>query len=166
MRFITSILLVGIALLSGCGIYSASSGRVDDSIKQVSIPYLVNETAEPGIGIELTDAIIQAIQADNTLKIVDDAISSSDITGRVVRYKLKEAFTTSDLKVDEYQVQILVELSMRVKSDDSYLFENKKIAGTGNYILDDPDGTSEQTARVEAAGEIVREILATIVEDW
>jgi len=100
------------------------------------------------------------------LKIVDDAISSSEITGRVVRYKLKEAFTTTDLKVDEYQVQILVELSMRVKGTETYMFENKKIAGTGNYILDDPEGTSEQTARVEAAGEIVREILAAIVEDW
>jgi len=165
LKFII-LLLVAIAFLPGCGIYSASSGRVDDSVKEVSIPYLVNETAEPGIGLELTDAIVEAIQTDNTLKIVDDSISSSEITGRVVRYKLKEAFTTSDLKVDEYQVQILVELSMRVKGADSYLFENKKIAGTGNYILDDPEGTSEQTARVEAAGEIVREILATIVEDW
>jgi len=160
------LLLAGIVLVSGCGVYSASSGRVDDTIKRVSIPYLVNETAEPGIGIELTDAIIEAIQTDNTLKIVDDAISSSEITGRVVRYKLKEAFTTTDLKVDEYQVQILVELSMRVKGTETYMFENKKIAGTGNYILDDPEGTSEQTARVEAAGEIVREILAAIVEDW
>jgi hypothetical protein len=162
-------IVMGLIIISGCGIYSASSGRVDDTIKKVSIPFLVNETAEPNIGIDLTDAIIQAIQADNTLKVVDDKTASSEIIGKVIRYKLKEAFTTSDLRVDEYQIQILVELSMRIKDTDEYLFEDKKITGTGNFIIDGEEInglTPEQAARNEAAGEIVREILASVVEDW
>lgn len=160
------VILLVCLLVNGCGIYSASSGRIDETIKKVNIPYIENETSEPNIGIELTDAIIQAIQNDNTLKIVDQNAASSVISGRVFRYNLKEAFTSANLTVDEYQVQIMVELSMQVKETGEFLFENKKIAGTGNYILDDPDGTSEETARSEAAEEIVREILAVIVEDW
>ena len=60
-----SFLLAGIGLLSlyGCGVYSASSGRVQEERKRVAVSYLENRTAEPNIEVQLTDAIIQALQA-------------------------------------------------------------------------------------------------------
>ena len=65
----------------------------------------------------------------------------------------------------EYQVQIAVELTLTVRATGERLFERKRFTGTGNYVLND-DVSSEDTARKEAAEEIVRDILALVVEDW
>jgi len=53
-----------------------------------------------------------------------------------------------------------------VRSTGETLFSNKQFTGTGNYVLDDPQGTTEESARLEAAEQIVRDILAQVVEGW
>jgi hypothetical protein len=158
-------LVLLLVIVGGCGVYSASSGRVDESIKRVVVEYLENLTAEPNIGVDLSDAITRAVQLDNTLKVVDEADADSIISGKVMRYSLKEVAARQDLTVTEYQVQIAVVLSMTIRSSGEKLFDNKRFTGTGNYVLND-DVSSEETARVEAAEEIVRDILALVVEDW
>ena len=162
---VAAYLLMTLAL-TGCGVYSASSGRVDESIKRVTVEYLENQTAEPGIEVDLTDAIIRALQFDNTLKVVEEGSSDSIITGKVTRYTLREVAARQDLTVNEYQVQIAVTLTFTVRATGESLFKDKRFTGVGNYVLDDANGTTEETARTEAAEEIVRDILAQVVEDW
>lgn len=157
------VLLVGCA---GCGVYSASTGRVDESIQRVGVRYLENMTSEATIGVDLTDAIILAIQTDNTLKVVDEGAADTILSGKVVRYFLKEVFARENLTVNEYQVQIAVVLDFERRSTGEKIFSQKRFNGTGNYVLDDPAGTSEETARQEAAVEIVKDILALVVEGW
>lgn len=155
-------------LAAGCGAYSTSSGRVDESLRWVNVPYLENATAEPNIEIELTEAIITALQDDNTLRVVGPEAARVELAGRVVGYKLREAFTSAtggNMQVDEYQVQISVELTMRRLDGGENVFTRKRLNGSGNFILGD-GATSELTARGEAAAEIVREVLGLIVEDW
>lgn len=152
--------------VGGCGVYSASSGRIDENLRRVAVPYLENRTPEPGIEIELTNLIISALQDDRTMKVVGRQEADTELTGAVLHYKLQEAFTDPELLVDEYQVQILVELTLTEISTGEPVFTRKRIRGTGNFIVDDPEGTSEETARAEAADEIIRDVLASVVEDW
>ena len=100
------------------------------------------------------------------LKVVDAASADTEIAGAVLVYKRQEAFTTGELLVDEYQVQIMVELDFTELGTGEKIFAKKRIRGTGNYVLDDPDGSTEETAREEAAAEIVRDVVASVVEDW
>ena len=163
-----ALLLAGIGLLPlhGCGVYSASSGRVQEERKRVAVSYLENRTAEPNIEVQLTDAIIQALQDDNTLKVVEEPDADSLLSGVVERYRLKEAFTNADLQINEYQVQIAVSLTFEIKQTGERVIDKQRFTGVGNYSLDDPNGTSELTARVEAAREIVRDVVAQVVEEW
>lgn len=160
--------LLGLVALSltGCGIYSASSGRVSTEIRRVAVPFLENLSAEPDIEVELTEGIITAIQDDNTLKVVSEDNADSILSGKVVRYQLQESFATADQLVNAFQVQIAVELTFTVVKTGKHIFENKRFIGTGNYQLDDPAGRDINTARQDAAGEIVRDVLAQVVESW
>ena len=155
-----------LALVGGCSIYSASSGRVEESIQRVAVRMLENSTPEPNLGVELSDAIILALQTDNTLKVVDEESADSIIFGEVLRYNLKELATRSDLLVNEYQVQIAVVLTFEVLASGERVFDKKRFRGTGNYFLDDSSETDEISARAEAADEIVKDILGQVVEDW
>jgi len=163
-------LALGVALLAmlsgGCGVYSASSGRVDENIQRVYVDYLENMTPEPNLGVDIAEGIIEALQIDNTLKVVDEGSADSILSGKVLRYHLKEvAARGTDLTVNEYQVQISVQLDFLVRSTGEALFSKKRFNGTGNYVLED-DATDEETARKEALTEIVKDILAQVVEDW
>ena len=159
--------LASIAAADGCVGYSTSRGRVDESIQKVYVEYLEDLTAEPNIGVDLTDAIIEAIQVDNTLKVVSEADADAIIDGRVTRYHLREMAPRQDLTVNEYQIQIAVMLSFNVRATGETIFKEKRFLGTGVYILDDPTGqTTEQTAKTEAGREIVKDILALVVADW
>lgn len=165
VRAAAAVLLLA-ACAGGCGIYTASSGRVSEDRKRVFVAFLDNETPEANIGVELTDAIVAALQKDNTLKVVGEDAADATVTGKVTRYLLREMATRADLTVNEYQVQIAVSLTFTIRRTGETIFEKRTFNGSGNYVLNDPQGTSEQTARAEAAGEIVRDILAQVVEDW
>ena len=153
------------AVTAGCGVYSASSGRVESSRSRIAVPYLENVTAQPDLGVALTDLIVAAIQEDNTLKVVPEEAASSVLEGRVTRYNRRQVSTTNSLRVDEYQVQIAVELTLILRGTGETLFAKRVFTGVGNYFLEDPE-TTEETARELAAKEIVRDVLALIVEDW
>lgn len=163
-RFSMVLLILILAVSSGgCGVYSASSGRVDENIKRVFVEYLENMTAEPNLGVDMSDFIVRAVQLDNTLKIVDKAEADSFISGKVMRYHLQEVFAKENLTVNEFQVQIAVMLSFTVRSTGETIFKNKRFTGTGNYVTGESD---EENARNEAVEEIVRDILAEVVEGW
>jgi len=159
------LVLLLVFTVAGCGVYSASSGRVDQSIQRVSVEYFENRTPEPDLGILLTDLLIAALQKDNTLRIVDGQVSDSVIEGTVVRYHLRKASMSAEQQVDEYQVQIAVTLTFRVKATGETVFEKKQFTGVGNYFLDDGN-SNEATARNDAVVEITKDVLAEVVEDW
>ncbi|MFO7609190.1 MAG: LptE family protein [Candidatus Krumholzibacteriia bacterium] len=159
-------LFASLGTAAGCGVYSASSGRVDDSLKRISVQYFENRTAEPNLGVDLADAVILSLQTDNTLKVVDEASSDTILSGEVTRYARREQFARQDLTVNEYQVQIAVSLTLARRATGETIFKDRRFTGTGNYLLDGSNGTSEQTARSQAATEIVKDILAQVVEDW
>lgn len=152
--------------VAGCGVYSASSGRVDADRQRVAVRVLENRTSEPNLGLELTDAIILAIQNDNTLKVVDENVASSVISGEVVQYTLRQVSTTQNLTVDEYEVRIAVSLTFEILETGERIFDRRRFNGSGRYQIDPASETSETTARDEAALEIVKDILAQVVEDW
>lgn len=166
-RLITSALVLAAACAAGgCGIYSASSGRVEESLKRIAVLFFANDTAEPNLGVDLSQAVIQALQTDNTLKVVEEGSADTILDGRVVRYARKEQFARQDLTVIEYQVQIAVILTLTRRATGETVFKDRRFIGSGNYLLDGSNGTSEQTARIEAGTEIVKDILALVVEDW
>jgi len=160
------IALVSVVAATGCGVYSTSVGRVDETLQRVAVEYLENRTSEADLGIQVSEDIIEAIQDDNTLKVVSLDAANSVIDGAVTGYRLRRMAVSPELQVEEYQVQMVVELTLRVKVTGEAIFEKRRFTGTGNYYLDDPNGSTEESARDDAVAEIVRDVLAQVVEDW
>lgn len=158
---------VGVLILAaGCGVYSTSSGRVDASLERMAVEFLENRTAEADLGIAVAEGIIDAIEEDNTVKVVDRESANTVLEGAVTGYRLRRMAVSAELQVEEYQVQMVVQLTLRMKATGEVIFTERRFTGTGNYFLDDPNGSSEETARQDAIDEIVRDVLAEVVEDW
>lgn len=164
-RALATAILLLLVTASGCGVYSTRSGRVREDIRQVAVPYLENLSSESGIEIELTEAIIEAIEEEGSLRVVGEESADSILSGAVIRYAIREAYINPNQVVNEFQVQIAVELDLQVRATGEYLFQDRRITGAGNYLIEG-GSSSEQTARLEAAEQIVRDVLGTIMEGW
>ena len=78
-------LLAVAVLVTACGPYSFSGSALPSYIKTVAVPIFEDRTAEFGIKEALTDAIIERITQDNTLKISDRRRADSVLDGTVLR---------------------------------------------------------------------------------
>ncbi|TFG88688.1 MAG: hypothetical protein E4H16_04695, partial [Candidatus Atribacteria bacterium] len=127
-----------------CGLYRTTSRTAGD-IKKIAVPYLVNETSEPDIEIEITQKIIDGIINDNTLKVVSNEDADGILEASIQEYR-NVPFTFSesgtDIQAEQYRLTIRLKASLFDKKKNSYIWENKAITSHGDYYL---ETSSEQT---------------------
>jgi len=81
----TSSLLAAIALLPGCAGYQLGNGSLyNPNIRTVYIPIVRNDTFRPMVGVQLTEALVKAVELRTPYKVIGDASADSTLTCRVV----------------------------------------------------------------------------------
>ncbi len=158
-----SVLLV-LTSLQGCG-YGLTPGRVKPGLQSVAVPYFENETTEPELEVSLTDAIIAGIVADRTLRLTDEQQADALILGKITYFKIQEVFFAENRQAQEYEVRVACEVSLVDRATGDIIVKPTTIRGKGDYFTDEgPEG--EDNARQQAADELVRAILALVIEEW
>ncbi|HKI83971.1 MAG TPA: LPS assembly lipoprotein LptE [Candidatus Krumholzibacteria bacterium] len=151
-------------VLSGCG-YGLTPGRVKPGLESVAVPYFENETTEPELEVSLTDAIIAGIVADRTLRLTEENQADALILGKITFFKIQEVFFAENRQAQEYEVRVACEVSLVDRATGDVIVKPTTIRGKGDYFTDEgPEG--EENARKEAADELVRAILALVIEEW
>jgi hypothetical protein len=157
-------LVLFVVVLSGCG-YGLTPGRVKPGLESVAVPYFENETTEPELEVSLTDAIIAGIVADRTLRLTEENQADALILGKITFFKIQEVFFAENRQAQEYEVRVACEVSLVDRATGDVIVKPTTIRGKGDYFTDEgPEG--EENARKEAADELVRAILALVIEEW
>ena len=168
-RIIIAIMLSAILLFCvSCGLYRTTSRTAGD-IKMIAVPYLVNETSEPDIEIEITQQIIDGIINDNTLKVVSDEDADGILEASIQEYR-NVPFTFSEsgteIQAEQYRLTIRLKASLFDKKKNAYIWENKVITSHGDYYLETSSEQTYEKALADVYREIVESILSATVEDW
>ena len=72
------LLAIGLAGVAGCTCrYSFSQSSLPSHIKTVAVPVFENETVEPGLQQEVTEAVSREFLNDSTLRIVPENEAAS-----------------------------------------------------------------------------------------
>lgn len=151
--------------LGGCSAYGLNSGRVQPGLESVAVPYFANESTEPDVEIVLTDAIINGLLQNRTLRVVDEDQADAIVRGTVVSYQVEEAFFDEERQAEQYEIRVRCEVAMIEAESGEPIAGPEIVRGTGTYFLDEgPE--AEDVARNEAADEIVQGILNLVIEDW
>ena len=169
MTRVTAVILASILLMSAsCGIYRTTSRSAGD-IKRIAVPYLKNETPEPDVEIVITQAIIDGIVRDNTLKVVSEDDADGILEASITEYRnLPYTFaqTGGDVQAEQYRLTVSIRASLFDRGKNAYIWENRMIKASGDYYL---ETTSEQTyekALEDVYRDIVEAILSATVQDW
>ncbi len=78
-------LLAAIVLLSGCAAYQLGNGTLyNPNIRTVYIPIVRNDTFRPMVGVQLTEALVKAVELRTPYKVIGDPSADSTLTCRVI----------------------------------------------------------------------------------
>lgn len=121
---------------------------------------------EPGLEMNITDAVIRRFHVDGNLKVVEaekaDAVLEGDLTGIEqdgVRFTGLE-------RVEEYRLYLVVDLRLRERKTGEILWEDENFSGDTSYFVTGPRAVSRGEAVERATDRLARNIVDHVVEDW
>lgn len=146
-------------ILWGCGTYTFSGSSIPSYIKTVAIPLFEDRTAEFGIDQQLTDALIDAITQDNTLKIAGSREADSILKGTILRVEDSAGQYDQDEIASDFRVTITLKVAFEDAKKRKILWE-ETYARWGSYEDDRNEGIQEALEKLST------DILNRTVSGW
>ena len=155
-------MLLGVvaAAASGC-IYHFSGGGLPSNIKTVAVLPFDNQTGEPALTSEVTEAVRSAVEARLGLRAATETNADAVVRGEITRYEpdmvLGYSATGGSVTVTRRRVQIVVNVEIYDQKAGRTLWKQSGLSVDGEYDPGhEPDGrrtaiTKLQTSVVEGA---------------
>lgn len=156
-------------LLTGCGLTGYRLGTsLPPDIRSVHVPAFGNETREPQLEAEATQAVIREIQRDGTLRITDadnaDAILTVTLTGiteDALRYTRDNADTA-----EEYRLRLEATMTLARRTTDEAVVDRQTVQGRATFEFTGDMASSRQSAIPAASRDLARAIVSAMIEHW
>jgi hypothetical protein len=156
------VFLIILSIIGGCGVYSFSGSSIPPHIKTVAVPLFEDNTAELGIDQQLTDAVIDAITRDNTLKIAGPRAGDSVVRGTILRVEDRAGQYDENENASDFRVTLNVKVVFEDVKNRNALWE-ETFSQWGAY---DNSETSREDGIQEAIDKIVTDVLNRMVSGW
>ena len=154
-------------LITGCAGYRLGTSLPRD-IRSIYIPMFENRTGEPLIEARATNATIAEFQKDGTLRILDE--DTADVTIEVVLTKLElsplQYSKTDKRKPNEYRLRLYASYVLRRTASREILAQEKDLIGESTFIFAGNLTTAKQNAIPNAAEDLGKNIVESVVEYW
>ncbi len=116
-------------LVSSCGYHTTPvGGIVPESAKTIAIPVLINGTNEPYVDVEVTKAVVDEFLTDGRLQVVSLDAADVVMRGRVIRFELTPLSYTLDSHVQQYMVNISVDVRIEETKSQKILWQEKGLS--------------------------------------
>lgn len=152
---------------TGCAGYRLGSMLPAD-VASVYVPSVVNKTAEPLIEIDVTQAIIQNIQQDGSLRVVNAEDADTILTVEITGYELEPVAYRKDVRsaANQYRINLTANMVLRRTSNDSVVAESPRVTGSAVFDVLGDLSSSKLTGNPAAADDLATRIVQRIVEYW
>lgn len=165
-------------LFSSCG-YTTRS-MVDSSYKTIYIEPFVNKVDitgdfdsssgykvyRPMLESDITRTLTRRFLMDGNLKPVDRDNADLILKGELVEFRRDPLRYNTDNEVDEYRMNLLVNISLWEPGADSPLWEERNFTGDTTYFVRGAARKSEDSAVSDALLDLSRRIVERTVEQW
>lgn len=162
-------LLVLLAVLhfSACGPYRLGTS-LPDHLQSVYVPTFTNETFEPGIEIDITDAVITRFRQDGNLQPVGEDAADTVVMGKITNWNRRVLGYTGrdESDVDEYRLYVTAVITFRELSTGEELIRHQSVQGYTDFYLEGDLHSAEVAARPRAFQDLARNIVDAVVSIW
>ena len=155
-------------LMAGCLGYRVGTLLPED-IRTIYVPAFGNKTGERNLEVGATNAVINKLNVDGTLKVVskeEEADSVLKVT--IVDYGLLPVRRRDVSNPSEYRVTVIVEATLMNQHTGESLWKNKKkrLGGESEFVIRGGLPSSERAALPAAFDDLAHDIVEAIVEGW
>lgn len=149
--------------LAGCP-YKFAGGTLPN-VKTVAILPFDNDTPEPRLTAEVSEAVRQALEGRLGLRVATEATADAIVRGRVVRYDPDVPQSVQagvgQLKVTKRKVQIVVDVEIVNQREGTSVWKAQGLSVDGDY-----DPPAEQDGRKAALAKLVQQIVDGAQSQW
>jgi hypothetical protein len=117
----------------------------------------------PGLETEITKALKNKFLFDGNVKPGGIETSDLELKGELVEFRRDPLRYNSSDDVEEYRLNLVVNISLWDKKENKLLWEEKNFTGDTTYF---PAQKSEDAAINDAMSDLARRIVARVVEEW
>jgi len=154
-------------LIVGCGYQlTGTTSALPDNIRSIAIPLFKNKTAQPAIEQIFTDAMIERFLSLPKFRITSSENAQAIFYGVIKSYSYEQplAFDRS-LDVTEYQLEVVLDATIREVGTNKVLWERKNIRKTTEFSSIGElaeKNIAEDAAVRQAADELARRVFAML----
>lgn len=165
IRFCLSCSIV--ALLTSCAGYRLGSMLPAD-LKTVHVKTVVNKSTEPLIESEITQALINGIQQDGSLRVVPEFEADSILSVTLNKYDLEALAYRKDVRAaaNQYRINLTASMDLRRRGNNAVVAESPRVTGQAVFDVTGDLTSSKLTGNPQAAEDLARNIVQQIVEYW
>ncbi len=172
------ILFILLTCFVGCG-YTTRS-MIADKFRTIYITQFVNKIDitkdidagskykifKPTLDSDITRAVNNKFIFDGNLKTVKSEAADLQLKGELVEFRRDPLRYTSSDDIQEYRINIVVNLELWDKKENKLLWQETNFTGDTTYFVTGPSAKSEDVAIVDAVNDLSRRIVDRVVEQW
>ncbi len=115
---------------------------------------------------EITKKVINRFLSDSNVKPV--VLDSADLVlkAELVDFRRDALRFTNNDEVEEYRINIVVNMNLWDNKNDKLVWEEKSFTGDATYFVSGPQAKSEDQSVQDAIKDLSRRIVERVVEQW
>ena len=151
--------------LAGCA-YTLGT-TLPSNLRSIHVPTFVNQSGEPQIENETTQATIQEFQRDGNLRIVDADKADLLLTVTLTGYKLEPVRYERDNTRQNAEYRARISATMQLKRGKSgEVMLKQAVEGESTFLFSGDLTSSKRTALPKATQDLAHNIVEKVVEYW
>lgn len=117
----------------------------------------------PGLETDITKTLTNKFLFDGNVRPADMDRADLELKGELVEFRRDALRYRENDEVDEYRINLVVNISLWDRKENKLLWEEKGFTGDTSYF---PAQRSEDAAIRAALDDLARRIVARVVEEW
>ncbi len=120
----------------------------------------------PMLETDITKSVINKYLFDGNLRPVKEESADLILKGGLVEFRRDALRYADDDTVQEYRLNLVVNISLWDRKEDKLVWEEKNFTGDSTYFTTGSSAKSEDTAISDAISDLSRRIIERTVEQW
>ncbi len=163
---LTTCIAIIVISLAGCLGYRMGTLLPED-IKTIYVPTFKNTTGEPNLEVRATNAVIDKLNVDGTLRVVSNREEADSVLeATIVEYKRKPVRYSRVSDPTEYRLTITVNAGFTNLRTGETFWKDQPISGEAEFVVRRGLPSSERAALPAAFDDLAHDIVETVVEGW
>ena len=154
-------------LAFGCAGYHVGP-VTKQSFKSIAVPVFRNTTLRPQLEAQISNAIIQRLQQDGSLRIESEPRADVVLKGSITKYNRQalRSLRTDTGVPREFEITITVRVEATDRRTGETVLKSTEVEGKSDVFIGEDQQSAEEQALPLIADDIGKRVAGLLVESW